>query len=390
MVHLIFELFKPTQKQIIATDHTDNSPYSYALYSLSRIPTPERLEIVKLFMDKQEMDYESNAARWSAITGNKPVEESEVNKPDFWGLTPLHWAAIQGNVRGLSSWIGKANVDAVQNDTLYTPLVLAFRYGNKTMIRFLIQTMHADINVSFISGLTILTKLLDIGDVPRSKALIEAGADVNKRGTHYGVIISPLSCSIKLKHLKSRYEMTSYLISKGAKLDTFNQGQCFHSIIDAVDKNDIKLIILLLGAGADVNAYMKFFTYQFPRCSLDIACQKRNLPMIKLLRQAGAQFDPCTDPNYLPIIGQLAFAGRFQDINFFLDQGANINAVYLPSRTSPLQFTTRTRHYSTMALLIARGADINAADIYMHSLLMNAEHFNNIPMRYMLLGAGAK
>jgi ankyrin repeat protein len=143
----------PTLKQITKEDLMGNSPYFYAIFNLvyamrNHLPEPQimkRQEIVGILRELQGMDLYDNSTIFSVIDGNRyrflENDDPYIKHHDIWGLTPLHWAAMSGNLREISSWIKSADIDDAQNKMGYTPLTMASIYGNRAMFIFL-EKMH--------------------------------------------------------------------------------------------------------------------------------------------------------------------------------------------------------------------------------------------------------
>ncbi|KAJ0108674.1 hypothetical protein J7T55_015108 [Diaporthe amygdali] len=116
----------------------------------------------------------------------------------------------------------------------------------------------------------------------------------------------------------------------------------------------------LLGAGADVNAPGGNNIY---RNALELACGTGNVPLIRLLLEAGGIVNPKHVTRYQgrTPIQAAAESGHEEVVLILLDLGANVNAPASPSSgVTALQAACFQGHVDLVRLLISRGADVNS------------------------------
>ena len=123
----------------------------------------------------------------------------------------------------------------------------------------------------------------------------------------------------------------------------------------AVHFDDVNMVQMLIGAGANVKA-----TNRFGVTPLALACQNGNAAIVEKVIKAGA------DPNAaLSELGDTplmmaARTGNVGTVRVLLDNGANVNAKENSRSQTALMWAASEGHPAAAKLLIERGADVNA------------------------------
>ncbi len=123
----------------------------------------------------------------AAMQGNRDAvktllkQGADVNTAQGDGMTALHWAVQKADLDLVKTLLyAGANIKATTRIGGYTPLLIASRNGNASMIDALL-TGGADPNSATANGATALMFAAQSGFADAVKALVEKGADVNAK-----------------------------------------------------------------------------------------------------------------------------------------------------------------------------------------------------------------
>jgi len=294
---------------------------------------------------------DNSPLHWAAYKGNLEVAKTliaasaDVNIKNKIGATPLNSASRQGHIEIVKLLIENgAEVDAVTSKGT-SALLIAAENGHTETIRFLAAS-GANVNMNNEGGVTPLAISAWKGYQEQIKILLDAGADVNK---HTSEGITPLmqSCAgghtgIALMLLKARADINT----KSHKGST--------ALYFACRNNHLETALLLLEHGADPCAGNPEFG--FP---LDLAIDKRNYELVRLLAGKGARVEDCQDKYSL-----LKLAAESKDIDYLtelLNKGISISESDKNGETI-MHYCASKGHTEVVAILINRGIDVNIAD----------------------------
>ncbi|OJJ22325.1 hypothetical protein BKI52_06480 [marine bacterium AO1-C] len=238
-------------------------------------------------------------------------------------------------------------------------------------------------------------------DMPKLKELVASGMDINgyydrteKRGCFDCGGWTPYIAAC----VKENMEAVKYLEQRGAKImraapekvkgkDTYNNGQ--NALYTVSQYGNTKMINYLLGKGFDVESKSNVgFT------PLIAACQnnsRENFKAVKLLIEKGADIHASNDR----VLFDAAMRGYNKTINYLLDKGAKINAVYsdrsifMSSKITPIYYAIGWRKFNTVKLLIKRGANVQKMKDARISPLHLAARLNEFYAVNELLKSGA-
>src|SRR5262245_50442665 len=108
-------------------------------------------------------------------------QAADVNVAQGDGMTALHWAAIKNDVEMAQTLMyAGANVRATTRIGGYTPLLLAAKSGNASVIDALLKG-GSDVNGKTANGTTPLMFAAASGEIDAVKRLVDGGADVNAK-----------------------------------------------------------------------------------------------------------------------------------------------------------------------------------------------------------------
>jgi len=119
--------------------------------------------------------------------------------------------------------------------------------------------------------------------------------------------------------------------------------------------DDVSMVQILIGAGANVKAANRFGV-----TPLSLACQNGNSAIARKLLQAGA--DPnaaLSDLGETPLM-MAARTGNLDTVRVLLDNGASVNAKENSKSQTALMWAASEGHPAVVKLLIDRGAEVNA------------------------------
>lgn len=202
----------------------------------------------------------------------------------------------------------------------------------------------ADPNGKFPYNNTPLTAAVSTGNTAIVELLIAHGADVNATN---GNNDTPLVCAAS----RDASEIVKLLLAHGAKVDAAgSQGNTpLNALALYGDVKRCESAELLIAAGANVNAA----AYRTP---LIDAARRNWVALARILLDHGA------DVNWRTRFGDTAISSAVEEhaglemLALLADHGANLNL------GQPLTKAARAGDLPTMELLLAKGADIDAAD----------------------------
>jgi quinoprotein dehydrogenase-associated probable ABC transporter substrate-binding protein len=196
--------------------------------------------------------------------------------------------------------------------------------------------------------------------------------------------------------LASDRDRVEFLLGKGADIDAPNL-QGYPPLHMAARQRDSDMIALLVSRGADVNG-----RDSDGWTALAHAAFRNHVPSIDVLARAGANLD-AGPPGFTPLAIAIA-EGKFFAARALIEAGASVEAPSGKDGLTPLMLVAsqpqaRKRAASVVQgpspvdlakMLIAKGADVNAATAKGVTALMVASAHNNPPLIGLLLQSGAK
>ncbi len=252
-----------------------------------------------------------------------------------------------------------------------------------------------DANTQTANGKSLIQMAVEQRNESAVEALLQKGANVNHIGGGVSVLWYAANHNFCPK-LGNRLAIAEKLVNAGANpLQTYNGQTLLHSCaaygdkelmmfilkryphaVDTRDNNgntplhlaakeaDTEMVRLLITAGADVNAVNISDVAAPSGKGFCVAAQaagssKANaIETLELLLTTGATFDEATQKN---IMHAALNTGRPAMVQYLLNKGVNIN-MRLNHGIPLLQIANNNEHPQVMALLLAAGADVNAAN----------------------------
>jgi quinoprotein dehydrogenase-associated probable ABC transporter substrate-binding protein len=201
---------------------------------------------------------------------------AHVNSHDGEGFTPLISAIRFGFLPVATFLVNHKGDTNLVDSSGWTPLMWAAWGDNPALLKMLIAH-GAKLDSTDKDGLTPLAIAAQNAKVKATRALIEAGADVNAPVTQGGY--TPLM----LASISGSTELATTLVEHGAKVNLTNPGGVTALMIAAAG-NRSNIVVLLLKSGADVNAQS-----EDGRTALSIAQANNSDAVVKVLQEAAPQ-----------------------------------------------------------------------------------------------------
>ena len=253
--------------------------------------------------------------------------------PSGDGSTPLHWAAYQDDLAKVDQLIrAGANVNAA-NDIGATPLWAASLNGSAPIVTRLLQA-GAKPDLALLSGESPLMAAARAGKLAAVDALLAKGANPNARGARGQ---TALMWAVAQNHA----EVVKRLLLGGA--DVHARTETWSQMM-AVPPHGLPEYNRMIPHGADT--------------ALMFAAREGHLTSARLLVEAGANPSD-RDAWGVSATTLAAFAGHGEIARYLLEKGADPNND-APGFTA-LHCAIMRRDEATVAALLARGADPNAA-----------------------------
>jgi uncharacterized protein len=290
----------------------------------------------------------------AAMQGNREAvrlllkQAADVNAAQGDGMTALHWAAMKDDADLAQTLLhAGANVRATTRIGSYTPLILAAKNGNATVMAPLLKS-GADVNAQTSNGTTPLMFAAASGNVAAVTLLVESGADVNATESVRGLTPAMFAAA------SNRAAVLDVLAANGADLAATSK-------------------VTDLAALSRDPAALREFTQGNPPPPGEPPTGGRNGPAPAAAGRGGrgAQV-PGVDRNFqlnelvaaqggLTPLLLAAREGHVESVVALLAAGADVNQVSAGDRTSPLLIATINGHFDLARLLLDKGADPNLA-----------------------------
>ena len=204
------------------------------------------------------------------------------------------------------------------------------------------QMMKADLGTGMIS----LHYAVYFGNETVVDYVLKNGIDLNVKDKRN---LTPVWFSVS----GGRPAMLKKLIALGADLKVQNPAGD-NLLFRAVNSGNLETIDVLLGHGFDVG--MKNSWGGTPAI---YAARTGNVDVIKFLASRGADLK-AVNGNFT-LLHEAVFSGRTEAVEYFLDQGLDVNA-HFGEGITPLLLAVDVGNIPGALTLVRRGADINAAD----------------------------
>lgn len=157
-----------------------------------------------------------------------------------------------------------------------------------------------------------------------------------------------------------------------------NEDKIFHL---AVEKGDHDVVMLLLAAGADVNA-----TGENGTTALNVASRYGHLEIVRTLLEAGVNMNASSEPRGTAL-HYASNWGYVEIVKTLLVAGADVNASNTYEGTA-LNCASNSGHIEIVKTLLAAGTDMNASNKYQETALHLVSRVGHLEIARTLLEAG--
>jgi ankyrin repeat protein len=295
---------------------------------------------------------------------------------DFYGRTPLWYAAWYGNVTVVQLLLatGEVRVDGHPSEG-NTPISVAIRNSDARAIGLLLIAKD-DIN----SGRGFHDSSFRLSPEDRYEAvvklLLDAGAKIDDKRSIY-------SAAFRKASENDNEKLVKLFMNAGAEMNGGNvQSFPLHK---ASKKGNKEMVELLLSAGADVNA--ENVSSISGRTALELASECGHREVVELLLSAGAKVN-VSDSLLGTALQKASAMGHTEVVELLLSAGADVNTSNYYSGTA-LQMASRAGQKEVAELLLNAGADVNTDDITLDTSLQAASREGYRELVELLLSAGA-
>ncbi len=369
---------------------------------------------------------------------------AEVNFKHINETTPLYNAVWRGHVSIVKFLISKgANLNATNFGIKQPALFKACANGSFELVKILVEA-GADINIKDSEGTTPLYAVFG-GDVSQIipyliskgadaneligqpgysalhnacrqgylnvvKALVDAGADINKKTTN---VFTPLYIASEAYHS----EIVNYLILKGANINEVNGSKHDTALHSACSTGFFGIVKILVDSGADVNKknadgvtplcmasykdskanIVKYLldnganvderNTSLEKTALQYACSNGAVANVKILVDVGADINLKMKDGFTTLYN--AIEGNNADIvKYIIDKGANANERYGPQNAPPVIRASFVGNVKVMDILLDAGADLNVKDDLGYGPLFRCVEKDNPAMVDYLVAKG--
>ncbi|KAG7166925.1 Transient receptor potential cation channel subfamily A member 1-like 3, partial [Homarus americanus] len=245
-----------------------------------------------------------------------------VNAQDKYGQTPLHFAAMTGNIAAATELVEYCNADVeVEDNQQTTPLIMAATQGYVDIARLLLESASANLRQADSSRQTALHRAVKSGHLRMVNLLLHKGRD-----------------------------MKNYMSFLNAR-DTKRKTALYH----ACSNGHVLVAAVLLEEQADAEAETVTLA-----TSLHAAASVGNVDIIGVLLERKVQLDEPDLYQRTPLM-YAAAGNNNKAIQLLAQRGANLEHKDLNQSTA-LLLAAHGGHAAAVQMLLELGADVQATD----------------------------
>ena len=214
------------------------------------------------------------------IINSKEFLESINNNSTYdYDLSKDFFDAVNyGDVNSAKTLIcDKIDLNYVDGETGYTPLIQAVRNRDYRMVHFLVNLDN--INLDEVDEkkycLPAISHAVQMHNISLVKILIEAGANINTPSRN---VTNYYNTPLMIAAWSGDYEIVKLLVENGACLNQVDRKNGFTALIKAVFKNEVTIARYLIDKGSDttISSFEE-------KTALNYAIDNNNLELIRML-----------------------------------------------------------------------------------------------------------
>ena len=312
-----------------------------------------------------------------ALFDELAANNADIELTNKQGRSALHIGAEKGAVAFIEKLISIGASREIKDRSGNTPLLLAISFDKKQAIYTLVKS-GASVNAVNNRGISVAETVVRSRDAELLRFLRENGLDINDKRIVYRELIDSIRAN--------NYEVASYYIQLGVNPNLSNkQGEYLVNLLSQASKVDVRLLKLLVNAGAELNHRDKYL-----RAALVSFIENDNVEAAKVLVKAGA--DLSVQGNIFTPLTAAISKKNYAITNYFIQAGADVRQRDR-AKEQPLNYAVTYYDQSDEArnlinTLIDRGASLDIRHYFDKRAIKKIKKLDLDPeLKLKLLGA---
>jgi ankyrin repeat protein len=321
-----------------------NGQFDTAIQFLAQLPNGANVNI----QDENGL----SPMHFAAANGNIEMVNSllkkgaDINIKDNQDRSPMHLAASNGKTDMV--WLladNKAKIDQVDKSGA-TPLHSSAKNGHKDIVEFLASN-GANVNIQDNQKTSPMHFAASSGNINMINSLLQKGADINIQD---GNGQSPMHFAAS----NGKTDMVKFFLDKGVDIN-IQDGNGLSPMHWAAWHGNKDMVNSLLAKGADVN-----IKDNRERSPMHAAAENGKTDMVQFFLDKGVDIN-IQDGNGLSPMHWAAWHGNKDMVNSLLQKGANIN-IKDRNGQSPMHWAASNGKTDMVKFFLDKGVDINIKD----------------------------
>uniref|UniRef100_A0A670XMQ2 Transient receptor potential cation channel subfamily A member 1 n=1 Tax=Pseudonaja textilis TaxID=8673 RepID=A0A670XMQ2_PSETE len=283
-----------------------------------------------------------------------------LNVTDSSGNTPLHWATKEQQTESVKLLLRRGANPNILNSNLISPLHWAVLYLLNDLVKIFLECSTVDVNLEGESGNTPILLACYKDNAEALKLLIENGGDIAKANNMGFMPVHAAAFSgskLCLEIIIKRGEELGY--SPANHINFTNNKKCSPLHL-AVQSRDLEMIKMCIEYGAQIDLK------QIDNCTaLHFAATQGATEILKLMMSSYTGEDPiinALDGSKETLLHRAALFDHCELAEYLISKGANIDSVDIEGRT-PLLLATSCASWKIVNLLLSKGANVELKDL---------------------------